>query len=264
MSNHEFWNEESSTYYFQMSNKELKFTALHPQILDRIKNKPGQKILDFGCGAGMLANQIAKTTEGTVLGVDISEQGIEQAKQIYQAQPNLQFEQIVSSNYQALKDMGPFDIVIISLVIDNLPNEENMASLLNQLFEYTSPNGYLIVGEGHPCFNNEVFTTVSCNLNMENYSQSWTLYQLELFNALTAEKEVAFRVFHYPLETLVKLICRAGFLISDMDEIYDIDDPQYHPEIRKRFNAHLPHFLLIEAMKPNFDRQKAVAKGENV
>ena len=252
MSKHEFWNEESSTDYYQMGNKELKFTVLYPEILDRIKDKPCQKILDFGCGAGILANQIAKTTEAAVLGVDISEQGIEQAKQIYQTQTNLHFKQITSSNYQALKDMGPFDVVIISLVISNLPNEENATSLFNQLFEYMSPNGYLIFAEAHPCFKNEVFTTVSLHLNMEKYPQSWASYQLELFDALTGEKEVEFGASHYPLETLVKLICQAGFLISDMDEIYDIDDTEYHPEIRKRFNAYLPHFLLIEAVKPNF------------
>ena len=34
-----------------------------------------------------------------------------------------------------------------------------------------------------------------------------------------------------------------------MYEIYDINDTTYHPDIQKRFNPDVPHFLMIEAIK---------------
>jgi trans-aconitate methyltransferase len=57
-------------------------------LLDLLQAKPGERILDLGCGTGHLTGQIA-ASGAKVVGVDRSPDMIQQAREKY---PNLQFE----------------------------------------------------------------------------------------------------------------------------------------------------------------------------
>jgi 2-polyprenyl-3-methyl-5-hydroxy-6-metoxy-1,4-benzoquinol methylase len=79
----------------------------------------GKHVLDAGCGSGYGSYYIASNGAHFVLGVDISEPGVDEARTNYQL-PNLRFEQ---ADLEILGRESAFDVVI---------NFENIAYVRNQ------------------------------------------------------------------------------------------------------------------------------------
>ena len=79
-------------------------------LLSLLDAKPGERILDFGCGTGHLTNEIA-ATGADVTGIDRSPDMIEQARRNY---PELRFELADGLKYRAEK---PFDAVFSNAVL---------------------------------------------------------------------------------------------------------------------------------------------------
>lgn len=79
--------------------------------------KPGTRVLDVGCGNGASCVEFQKLG-CTVVGVDLSQQGIEIARR---ACPAGRFE-VVAANEEILKNLNepPFDIVISTEVVEHL------------------------------------------------------------------------------------------------------------------------------------------------
>ncbi|MDR3443600.1 MAG: methyltransferase domain-containing protein [Legionella sp.] len=68
------------------------------KILSRISFNSNSRILDIGCGDGIITSEIAKiVTEGCVIGTDISQQMIEHASNTYRNQDNMRFVQMDAS-----------------------------------------------------------------------------------------------------------------------------------------------------------------------
>lgn len=68
------------------------------KILNRISFNSNSRILDIGCGDGIITSEIAKiVTEGCVIGTDISQQMIEHASDTYRNQDNMRFVQMDAS-----------------------------------------------------------------------------------------------------------------------------------------------------------------------
>ncbi len=74
-------------------------------LLDLLEAKPGERILDLGCGTGPMAAEIAKKG-ATVVGVDRSPEMIQQARKNY---PALRFE-VMDAREVAFAE--PFDAVL--------------------------------------------------------------------------------------------------------------------------------------------------------
>jgi 2-polyprenyl-3-methyl-5-hydroxy-6-metoxy-1,4-benzoquinol methylase len=78
---------------------------------------PGSRVLDVGCGNGFTAGQFLERG-CEVVGIDLSESGIELARQKY---PNARFE-VVRADERILVNLecNPFDIVVSTEVIEHL------------------------------------------------------------------------------------------------------------------------------------------------
>lgn len=98
----------------------------------------GSKVLDIGCGNGLITSAIAKAGF-TVLGIDSSEKAIGLARQ-YQAAPNVRFN--VSSADQLTADGESFNAVVCSEVLEHLHEPRQLLVTIRQLLR---PNGVLIV-----------------------------------------------------------------------------------------------------------------------
>lgn len=61
-------------------------------MLDKLAPKPGDVVLDLGCGYGLISNYIAERTGANVVGVDLSPSAIEYASGLAQKNPKLRFE----------------------------------------------------------------------------------------------------------------------------------------------------------------------------
>jgi len=88
-------------------------------VLELLAPKPGEKILDVGCGTGHLTAQISEA--GTeVLGVDRSPEMIRQAKEKY---PALRFEVM---NATQIVTPGPFDAVFSNATLHWIKEPERV------------------------------------------------------------------------------------------------------------------------------------------
>ena len=107
----------------------------HDFFVERIR--PGERVLDIGCGPGTLAHDIATRTGASVVGVDISERSIAVARQRF-AHPGVQYE---VSDVRSSLPTGRFDVVVLSNVLEHLPDRPQ---LLRSLQSRAEPHRFLI------------------------------------------------------------------------------------------------------------------------
>ena len=118
-------------------------------LIERLGLRPGQRVLDVGCGTGLLTAHVADLvgSSGTVIGIDPLPLRIEIAKR--KARPNLRFE--VGDAYR-LEDFAEssFDAVYLNAVFHWLP--EKLAPL-REFLRVLKPGGRLGIATGskdHP------------------------------------------------------------------------------------------------------------------
>jgi trans-aconitate 2-methyltransferase len=93
------------------------------QLLELLAVRPGERILDLGCGTGALTAQIADAG-ADVLGIDSSPEMIEQARHSF---PGLDFE---VADARSFKTEEPFDAVFSNAVLHWVkPPEESVSRI---------------------------------------------------------------------------------------------------------------------------------------
>jgi trans-aconitate methyltransferase len=89
-------------------------------LLELLAPKPGERVLDLGCGTGVLTSEIA-STGAHVLGIDRSPEMIAEARQKY---PSLQFE---VCDARSLNFSQEFDAVFSNAVLHWVPQADSVA-----------------------------------------------------------------------------------------------------------------------------------------
>lgn len=128
-------------------DKNSEFKPLHdinPLRLDYIKAQcggslKGKKILDVGCGGGILAESLAK--EGAlVTGIDMAEAGLEVAKlHLLESGLNVDYQKIPVEEF-AEQHAEEFDIVTCLEMLEHVPDP---ASIINACAALTKAHGCL-------------------------------------------------------------------------------------------------------------------------
>ncbi|MFI7441458.1 class I SAM-dependent methyltransferase [Nonomuraea indica] len=152
--------------------------------------RPGDRVLDVGCGTGYLTRVLAPLigSAGRVVGVDPSPQMVEHARRL--APDNCSY--VVGAGQALDLADGSFDVVVTSLAVHHMPEEERGAAV-REMFRVLRPGGLLLVAE---------FRRPANRL---------------LAGLLTALGGPAHR--HSPRELLGDLIPRAGFHVEDEGEL---------------------------------------------
>lgn len=91
-----YWNGEGGDIWVRnMDRTEANFVSLAPRLLAHAAAKPGEQVLDIGCGGGQTSRALAQAVSpgGTVLAVDISEPILRVARQRHGDVANLSFRQ---------------------------------------------------------------------------------------------------------------------------------------------------------------------------
>lgn len=103
--------------------------------------KRGNRVLDVGCGGGTITKDIAGLvgTQGSVVGIDTSEQLIAQARQHYAEIKNLSFYVADVNSYQPAE---LFDVVTSARVLQWLTHP---ADVVRKLIDLLKPQGCLTV-----------------------------------------------------------------------------------------------------------------------
>jgi SAM-dependent methyltransferase len=112
-----------------------RHTRYHEFFIDRIR--PGERVLDLGCGMGALARDVADKAGANVLGIDTNANNIAQARIRY-AHPRVHY--LIGD---ALQDLpaASFDVVVLSNVLEHL---KDRPAFLHRVREVASPSRFLI------------------------------------------------------------------------------------------------------------------------
>jgi trans-aconitate methyltransferase len=108
--------------------------------------KPGQRILDAGCGTGLTTNLFAmRNTDSQFVGIDF-------ADSIYFASDfartnNLSNVQFIKSDLAKVSIDGQFDVVICQGVLHHIPYYEQV---IDRLINWVALGGTLVLGLYHP------------------------------------------------------------------------------------------------------------------
>lgn len=105
----------------------------------------GKRVLDFGCGSGYGAADLAQVA-AQVIAIDISEDALSYAREHHKA-PNLTFERR-SDLGEGLPE-GSFDLITCFELIEHLERSEQLR-LLTSLDRLLTPDGLLIVSTPNP------------------------------------------------------------------------------------------------------------------
>jgi SAM-dependent methyltransferase len=93
-----------------------KHTGYHDFFVARVR--PGELVLDVGCGIGALARSIADRSGADVVGIDIDEDKIAQARADYS---HSRVRYVVGDATQSVP-AGRYDVVVLSNVLEHLPD----------------------------------------------------------------------------------------------------------------------------------------------
>lgn len=143
-------------YYnaFKEQQKKLGINIRHRTIFRNLKKnglKRNSNVLEIGCGIGTVSSLIINyITKGNFVGVDISEESIEMAKQINSGFKNAQF--IVSDMADFTHNIT-FDFVVLPDVLEHIPLVQHN-SLFKILASLTTANAIVLANFPEPNYLN--------------------------------------------------------------------------------------------------------------
>lgn len=149
-SGQEIWEDEEVVLGFDddgegiEDNEEAAWPLLRALLKQQLSKKASPRVLDFGCGTGQLALDLASKDGFTVVGLDRSRRMIARARE--RQHPHLAFQQ---GTLDDLASAGLFDAVASSLV---LPFIEGLELCCQQLTEPIAPGGTLAFATFNPDF----------------------------------------------------------------------------------------------------------------
>lgn len=121
--------------------KELEIRELSKHMKD------ARYVLDFGCGDGTTAIELARTHPMSILGIDFSEQMIEQARK----KPTVNLRGCVGfevGDVHSLKaHQKLYDYIYTERMLINLPSWESQKEAIYTIFEHLTPGGRYVMCE---------------------------------------------------------------------------------------------------------------------
>lgn len=117
------------------SHVKHRLTQYHDFFVNRIR--PGERVIDIGCGRGEVAYKIVCKAGGVVTGIDRNKNWLAYAKEAFK-HPSLNF---VYGDVLEFLPMQPYDTVIMSNVLEHI---ENRVAFLDRVNKQIQPGRFLL------------------------------------------------------------------------------------------------------------------------
>lgn len=111
-------------------------------VVSLVGVKPGDRVLDLGCGTGVMVPYYIEAGAGSVLGVDLSEKMVENARKNFADDPAVDF---VASDALELDETNQFDEVVIYNAYPHFVDKSALAKKVHRLLK---PGGRFAVAHG--------------------------------------------------------------------------------------------------------------------
>lgn len=117
--------------------------------VDRIRKIQPKRVLEIGCGTGLLLLKIAGQCESYV-GSDLLESSLENIRADLKRNPSLQdkvsLHQAVADDFSHLRDER-FDCIVLNSVVQYFPSLDYLERVLDRALGFLNPGGHLFLGD---------------------------------------------------------------------------------------------------------------------
>lgn len=204
---------------------------LNPAIFALLGEVASKQVLDAGCGQGYLCRLLARKG-ARVTGLEPAESGYRSALQ-REEQERLGITYL-QADLSAWQTESSFDAVVCNMVLMDIPD---YSAAMESCVRCLKPGGSFIFSLLHPCF--------------EEPGAEWLrkgyVEVREYLSEHTKEQRFG-TLFHRPLSSYLNLVVQCGCHLRHVLE------PQLSQEAAEQISnsrdAHVPSFIVIQAIKP--------------
>lgn len=218
-----------------------------PGIKQFLDPKPGESVLDIGCGQGVYARELIHSVSYT--GIDASKELVVSAKEM---DKNAKHSYFVADATKGLPvPANSFDHAVCILAIQNM---KDGASVIGNIAETLVDGGDLVIVMNHPSFRIPRQSSWGKDeaQKLEYRRVNRYLSPLEIpINAHPGLKDSPLTwTYHQPLEYYVKALKNAGMMVADLEEwTSDKLSVGKAAKSENRARAEFPLFLALRAVK---------------
>lgn len=232
----DFWIDTPDSY-IELDYESRKF-YLHPWLRERISYIRPKCILDFGCGDGSLFISYESSYDELWL-YDHSVRMIDLARRNFSNRPKVR---LIWQAHEIHREY--FDLVVFSLVLMTIGNEEELRDVANRICTASITGGTCLVAVTHPCFRQYPFSTFETEFVYKpfDYMSGGKPFQVRLSDVWHAHF-VEFTDFHWPLDFTLNLFIQSGFDLRSVTELPD------RAALKGLANPHFPCYLILEFRK---------------
>ncbi len=237
------WDELADVYDQRHGDEGNDWHRLlvEPAVLALLGDVRGKRILDLGCGTGVLARRLLR--EGAhVVGVDGSDAFLERARRRPGAE-SIEWGVVDVLDEEAIASRGAFDAVVCTMVLMDVAEVGPLFRGARHLLTA----GPLVVVTAHPCFNHPdvVFWAEA---GEDGSGEAWTRRGLKLAAYGAPYRRAVFGMpgqpvpqwyFHRPLQELLGPAFEAGLVLDALQE------PTFPSEAESRYGPELPPVLAL-------------------
>ncbi|KKQ30366.1 MAG: Methyltransferase domain protein [Candidatus Shapirobacteria bacterium GW2011_GWF1_38_23] len=240
------WKGNVGVWYKKSVGVEGSYYHQHvilPNTLRLLDLKPREKVIDFGCGQGVLGRKI----ENEYLGVDLSVDLIKEAKFL---DKNPKHSYVIDDVCKELKIYGSFDKGVMILALQNVKKPFGAIKNFSKLLK---SGGKLVLVINHPAFRIPKHSGWEMKEDKDVRTMDSYMSPLEIpIESSPFDKkdnQVSYS-YHYPLSAFTEMLFNNGFLIEKMEEwISDKKSEGGRAKIEDKARAEFPLFLAIKAIK---------------
>lgn len=211
--------ENSSRWYDEVVGEDGSYyhqNVILPILVNQMSTASDSRILDLGCGQGILARQLKKFE--SYQGYDLSEALVGKARTA-STDKRIQFA-VQDCTRLEEKRQNYFTHAVMLLSLQNM---EDPASALQKASEALAPGGRLFLVLNHPCFRIPRQSSWVIDEGTQERARKLRRYMNPLKIPITThpgkgQKSSVTWSFHRPVSFYVQEMNRAGLLISDMQE----------------------------------------------
>ena len=108
------------------------------ELLDSLRLERFPRVLDIGCGKGIISDKLLKRNKGEVIAIDLSDKMIDLAKE---ANPNTKVK-FINIDFYEFEDEKPFDMIIC---FDAYPHFMDVENFVEKAASLIKKDGELII-----------------------------------------------------------------------------------------------------------------------
>lgn len=212
-----------------------------PTLKNLLGDISGLKILDFGCGPGVISRWLHELGANSIVGFDISEGMINYARRREEKEKaGIKYITNIDESYNE-----QFDVVLGVYVMPYSAREEDLLAMSKTMARVLKPGGRLITLPIHPDFSSdpEYYRPFGIRLIEEKPRTDGSPVQLHICHP---PYDVSVGAYYWSRETMDKTLHDAGFQSVTWKSL---DAPTGSPSVDLTPYIQCPHAAIIECIK---------------